>query len=53
DHIICTLCGRIVEFVDDRIEELQELIAKKNGFKLTHHRMELYGECLERCEKKD
>ncbi|MEM7676771.1 MAG: transcriptional repressor [Myxococcota bacterium] len=54
DHIICNQCGRIVEFVDDRIEVLQEQIATQNGFKLTHHRMELYGLCIDpKCEKKD
>ena len=46
DHIICVDCGKIVEFVDDRIEELQEQAAERNGFKLTTHRMELYGNCV-------
>ena len=46
DHIICTDCGKIVEFVDDRIEELQERAASHNGFELTDHRMELYGRCV-------
>lgn len=45
DHLICTQCGKIVEFENDTIEKLQETVAKKNGFKLTHHKMELYGLC--------
>ncbi len=45
DHLICTSCGIIVEFMDDAIEARQEAVAKKNGFDLRHHRMELYGHC--------
>ena len=45
DHLICTQCGRIVEFENDRIEALQELVARKHGFRVTSHKMELYGLC--------
>lgn len=45
DHLICTHCGKIVEFVDDHIEELQEEVAIKHGFAVTDHKMELYGLC--------
>ena len=45
DHLICTVCGKIVEFENDTIEEIQEEIAKEHGFTLTHHNMELYGRC--------
>ncbi len=48
DHLICTRCGAIVEFENDRIEELQSRIASSHGFRLGSHRLELYGEC-ERC----
>ena len=51
DHLICTNCGKIVEFVDGRIEELQERVARTHGFVVTHHKMELYGLC-ERCRGK-
>ena len=47
DHIICVDCGKIVEFVDDQIEDLQEQVAERNGFRLTDHRMELYGKCVQ------
>ena len=43
DHLICTRCGRIVEFVNEAIETLQDEVAAQHGFRLTHHRMELYG----------
>jgi Fur family ferric uptake transcriptional regulator len=45
DHLICERCGRIVEFTNDRIEELQETVAAKLGFVISRHKMELYGLC--------
>ena len=45
DHLICTSCGKIIEFVDDEIEKRQERIAKKNKFVITSHSMQLYGTC--------
>ena len=51
DHLICTQCGKIVEFMDDEIEKRQDKIAKKNKFKVTSHSMQLYGVCSD-CQKK-
>jgi Fur family ferric uptake transcriptional regulator len=45
DHLICTSCGKIVEFLDDDIEKKQEDIASKNGFTITDHSMQIYGLC--------
>lgn len=45
DHLICTKCGKIVEFEDDKIEALQESIADRFGFVLKRHRHEMYGIC--------
>ncbi len=50
DHLICTRCGRIVEFENDRIEALQEAVARKHGFTVTSHKMELYGLCRD-CQR--
>ena len=50
DHLICTSCGKIIEFLDDEIEKRQDRIAKKNKFKITSHSMQLYGTC-ETCSK--
>ena len=47
DHLICMECGRFVEVVDLKIEELQKMMAKKYGFAPEHHRMEIYGICKE------
>ncbi|MDV7340530.1 Fur family transcriptional regulator [Terasakiella sp. A23] len=43
DHLIDVQSGKIYEFHDDEIEELQRKIAEKLGFKLVDHRMELFG----------
>lgn len=47
DHLICVRCGAVVEFARERIEELQEEVARDEGFDLLDHRMELYGLCGE------
>jgi Fur family ferric uptake transcriptional regulator len=47
DHLICTICGRIIEFEEPRIEELQRAVADRYGFVIAHHRHELYGQCVE------
>lgn len=45
DHLICTSCGKIVEFENCDIERLQEEVARKNGFVIQTHKLELYGLC--------
>jgi Fur family ferric uptake transcriptional regulator len=42
DHLIDMRTGKVIEFVDDEIEALQKAIAKRLGFKLVEHRLELY-----------
>ena len=43
DHLIDVNTGEVIEFFDEEIERLQELIAKRHGYKLVDHRLELYG----------
>ena len=43
DHLIDMRTGRVIEFVDEDIEKLQHAIAKRLGFRLIDHRLELYG----------
>jgi Fur family ferric uptake transcriptional regulator len=50
DHLICTRCGHIVEFENDRIEAMQDAVARKHGFRVTSHKMELYGLCQD-CQR--
>ena len=43
DHLIDVVTGDVIEFIDEEIEELQEKIARKLGYELVDHRLELYG----------
>ncbi len=47
DHLIDMKTGKVVEFVDAEIEALQEAIARKLGYRLVDHRLELYGMPIE------
>lgn len=52
DHLICTECGKITEFVDEEIEKRQQAITKELGFKMSDHSMQIYGICKE-CQEKE
>jgi len=52
DHLICTECGKITEFVDEAIEKRQQAITKELGFKMSDHSMQIYGTCKE-CQEKE
>jgi Fur family ferric uptake transcriptional regulator len=45
DHLICTKCGKVVEFEYPAIDVLQEAVAGEHGFLLTGHHLELMGVC--------
>lgn len=45
DHLVCTSCGRIVEFTDEVIEEKQIKIAQDHKFDFKDHVMTIYGLC--------
>ncbi len=53
DHLIDMKTGKVIEFVEPEIERLQHEIAKKLGYKLVDHRLELYGVPLEDANKAD
>jgi Fur family ferric uptake transcriptional regulator len=42
DHLIDITTGKVIEFFNQEIENLQEQIATKYGYKLVDHRLELY-----------
>ncbi|MFZ5863943.1 MAG: Fur family transcriptional regulator [Nitrospirota bacterium] len=52
DHLICTHCGRIIEFENFQIEQFQEQVARQHNFRITFHKLELYGVCKS-CEADD
>jgi len=45
DHLICEVCGRNEEILNETIEKLQEEVAARHGYRLTRHKMYLYGIC--------
>lgn len=51
DHLICLDCGKIIEFEDQTLEALQDGIAQRHRFKISGHRLELYGRC-EGCNRR-
>lgn len=52
DHLICTKCGKIIEFMDNNLEALQEEISDKYQFRLDSHVMTLFGVCKDgNCKK--
>ncbi|MFL0801384.1 MAG: ferric iron uptake transcriptional regulator [Agarilytica sp.] len=42
DHMVCIETGKVIEFHDERIEELQEAIAEKHGYEISGHNLVLY-----------
>lgn len=47
DHIICVICGRVEEFVDETIEQRQKEIAERHGFEIGDHSLTIYGRCTD------
>lgn len=43
DHLIDLRSGQVIEFQDDRIEKLQKEVARRLGYRLVDHRLELFG----------
>jgi Fur family ferric uptake transcriptional regulator len=53
DHLIDMESGTVIEFSNDQIEKLQELVATELGYKLVDHRLELYCVPLESAKEKN
>ncbi len=51
DHLLCIECGRAIEFLDDRIEEIQDKACRKKRFRPLDHRLIIRGLCSS-CAKK-
>jgi len=53
DHLIDVQSGKVIEFQNDQIEQLQRQVAERLGYKLVDHRLELYGVPIESKDDKD
>jgi len=51
DHLICTDCGKGLEFCDPRVQQIKSMMGELLEFSVTHHSLNLYGNCAGRCEK--
>jgi Fur family ferric uptake transcriptional regulator len=51
DHLICSVCRGLTEVMDPEIEQLQNKLAKKHGFRIDSHKLEIYGTCKQ-CRSK-
>ena len=45
DHLVCTNCGKVVEFVDGAIEKRQDAVCKEHDFVATSHSHQIWGLC--------
>lgn len=52
DHVICSSCGKVVEFCDPRIQGIKDMIGEMVGFEIEHHSLNLYGKCKDNCANK-
>jgi Fur family ferric uptake transcriptional regulator len=52
DHMVCDGCGKVIEFVNEEIERLQEEMCRKHGFQSSNHVMQIFGLCRE-CRDKE
>ena len=50
DHLVCNNCGKVIEFVEHKIEMLQEEVCKKNKFEAESHRLQIQGLCEDCCK---
>lgn len=46
-HLICMKCHKVIEFNEDKLDELEEEIAKKSGFEILNHEVKFFGYCRE------
>lgn len=47
EHLLCTVCGKVIEFRDERLERMTVLLADAHGFAPQSHRLVIYGVCAE------
>jgi Fur family ferric uptake transcriptional regulator len=44
-HLICSDCGKVIDFIDCDLEKLEHRLAKENKFKISSHLLEFLGQC--------
>ncbi len=51
DHLICTQCGKVIEFCDPRIQQTKSMVEEMINFEISYHSLNIYGRC-ENCRTK-
>ena len=51
DHLICTECGKVLEFCDPRIHQIKEKMGELLDFEISSHSLNLYGKCKDGCRQ--
>ncbi len=47
DHLICSECGKVVNFTDCNVSKLEKRLVSETGFVINDHRLDFYGKCRE------
>lgn len=47
EHLLCTVCGKVTEFRDERLERMTTVLAETHGFTRQRHRLVIYGQCAD------
>lgn len=50
EHLVCTQCGKVEEFRDERLERMTTIVAESRGFARQRHRLVIHGICRE-CQR--
>ena len=50
EHLVCTVCGKVEEFRDERLERMTTIVAESRGFARQSHRLVIHGICLD-CQR--
>ena len=44
-HLICLKCGKVIEFEEDLLDDLEAVVSKKSGFQVLNHEVKFFGHC--------
>ncbi|MEP7346174.1 MAG: transcriptional repressor [Gemmatimonadaceae bacterium] len=51
EHLLCTVCGAVTEFRDERLDRMTTLVAEAHGFARLRHRLVIFGVCRD-CQRR-
>lgn len=47
DHLVCSVCGKVINFTDCNLSALEKRLMAETGFKIENHRLDYFGRCRE------